>query len=290
MEEIEIFKKIRRIQFHSQKLANALFAGAYRSAFRGQGIEFEEVREYQDGDEVRNIDWSVTARMGRPFVKSFREEREMSVMLIVDTSASTYYGSRLELKSDLIAELSALLAFSAISNHDKVGLILFSDHVEKYVPPKSGLSHILRIVREVLTPRTSLEKTNIGQALAYAGKLLHHASICFLISDFMAPDFSDQAQIIARKHDLLALHIIDPTEIQFPDLNLASCSDAESKLMRVVDTSSAKAILQFKEERAKQVLLQKSSLLRVGASWLTIETNRPYLGDLKNFLSSKRGR
>lgn len=287
MEDLALLKKIRGIQFNAIHLADALFAGAYRSAFRGQGIEFEEVREYQSGDEIRNIDWNVTARAGRPFVKSFREEREMSVMLLVDISGSTQYGSQSQLKSDLAAELSALLAFSAISNNDRVGLILFSDRIEKYVPPKKGLSHILRIVREVLTPRSTLRKTDIAAALIYAGKLLPHASICFLISDFMAPDFSQQARMMAKKHDLFALHIFDSTEKQFPRMHLLNCSDAETQEMRIIDTSSLDVLEHFKQEQEERMIQQKKGMRQIGVGWLSIETNRPYLAQLKNFLSSK---
>ncbi len=287
MEDLSLFKKIRRIHFNSLRLADALFTGAYRSAFRGQGIEFEEVREYQSGDEIRNIDWNVTARMGRPFVKSFREEREMSVMLLVDVSGSTFYGNRSQLKCDLAAELSAVLAFSATHNNDRVGLILFSDRVEKYLPPRKGLGQVLRIIREVLAPRSSFSKTNIGTALAYAGKLLPQASICFLISDFMAPDFSEQARMVAKKHDLIALHLIDATEKQFPHMNLLMGCDAESEEQRIVDTSSKGISERFAEERNAWIEQHKKGLRQSGASWLSLETNRPYFMELKNFLAAR---
>lgn len=283
----DLFKKIQRIQFNASHLSDAIFAGAYRSAFRGQGMEFEEVREYQPGDDVRNIDWNVTARMNRPYMKSFREEREMTVMLVVDMSASTRYGSKSQLKSDLIAEISALLAFSAVTNNDRIGLILFSDRVQKYIKPKRGLRHILRIVRELLSPVEFGPKTDIAGALSFAGKMMPHSSICFLISDFIAPDFSKEARIISNKHDLIAINIVDPTERVFPSMSLVTYRDPETQATALVDTGSSEVLASLQKGYEQHLEAQKKLIRQMGASWLVIETNRPYLTYLRHFLSDK---
>lgn len=287
MEEKDLFKKIQRIHINAQQLSNAFFAGAYRSAFRGQGMEFEEVREYFPGDEVRNIDWHVTARMNHTYVKTFREEREMTVMLVVDASASTRYGSQSQLKSELIAEVAALLALSAISNNDLVGLVMFSDHVHKYIKPQKGLRHILRIVRELLEPSEIGVKTDIGAALTFAGKLMPHASICFLISDFIAPDFSKEARRIAAKHDLIAINIVDKTESQFPSMSLVTYRDPETNAMRIVDTGSTGVLTGLQQGHEAEAQQQKTRCIQAGASWLELATNRPYLTYLRYFLAAR---
>ena len=250
-------------------------------------MEFEEVREYQPGDEIRNIDWNVTARMNRPYIKSFREEREMTVMLVVDMSASTRYGSKSQLKSDLIAEISALLAFSAVTNNDRIGLILFSDRVQKYIKPKRGLRHIFRIVRELLSPVEFGPKTDIAGALSFAGKMMPHSSICFLISDFIAPDFSKEARIISNKHDLIAINIVDPTERVFPAMSLVTYRDPETQATALVDTGSSEVLASLQKGYEQHLEAQKKLIRQMGASWLVIETNRPYLTYLRHFLSDK---
>lgn len=287
MADKELFKKIRRIQYNSARLSDAIFAGAYRSAFKGQGLEFEEVREYQPGDEIRNIDWNVTARMDKPYVKSFREEREMTVMLVVDTSASTCYGSKSQLKSDLIAEISALLAFSATTNNDLVGLVMFSDHIIKFIKPKRGLRHILRIVRELLTPSSFGTNTDIAGALSFVSKILPHTSICFLISDFIAPDFSEEAKMLSKKHDLIAIDIVDATESAFPRMSLVTCRDPETGATAVIDSNSTEMNAELQKGHGEDLVDKAKMMRQMGASWLTIETNKPYLTYLRHFLAAK---
>lgn len=295
-----LFKKIRRIQFQSTHPVNNILAGAYRSAFKGRGMEFEEVREYQPGDEIRLIDWNVTARMSHPYVKSFREERELTVTLVVDISASTRFGSGHHLKSELIAEISALLAFSAIKNNDKVALLLFTDKVEKYFPPKKGTRHVLRIIRELLAYKTETKSTDIAAALSFLGKLQQHSSICFLISDGISPDYSKEVAIIAKKHDLILLSIVDPKEIQLENAHdrqnnsslfskgIISFTDLETGEQRLIDPSSMVVQNKLKESTEKRLSDQKALMHKYGASFLKIETDKPYLIPLRRFFLSRQ--
>lgn len=285
-----LFKKISRIQFQTTRLANDVLAGAYRSAFKGRGMEFEEVREYQPGDEVRTIDWNVTARMQRPFVKSFREEREITMTLLVDISSSTRFGSGQQLKSELIAEIAALLAFSAIKNNDKVSLILFSDRVEKYFPPNKGTRHVLRVIRELLAYKPEGHGTDIAAALSFLGKIQQHSSICFLISDFICPDYSHEAAIIAKRHDLVAISIEDAAEKQFPSMNLVSFVDLESGRQQLVDTNSTTIHqVQIKNSETR-IGSQKKLMHRLGADFLHIQSDKPYLPQLRKFFLIRQKR
>ena len=286
-----LFKKIRRIHFQTTHPVNSILAGAYKSAFKGRGMEFEEVREYQSGDEIRLIDWNVTARMNHPYVKNFREERELTVTLIVDISASTNFGSGHHLKSELIAEISALLAFSAIKNHDKVALILFTDRVEKYFPPRKGTRHVLRIIRELLTYKSEKKGTNIGSALSFLSKVQKQSSICFLISDGISPDYSKEVAIGAKKHDLILLAITDPCEFQLPNLNLATFSDLETGEEKLIDTSSKEVENNLKESTEQRLNVQRNLMQRYGASFLKIDTDQSYIHQLRLFfVSRQRGR
>src|SRR5437899_2779244 len=212
MEAGEILKKIRRLELKTRGLVEAAFAGQYRSVFKGRGMNFEEVREYQPGDEVRTIDWNVTARFGHPYIKKFTEERELTVMLIVDVSASGNFGSVNLSKRELAAEVACLLAFSAIRNNDKVGLILFSDHVEHFIPPKKGRLHTLRLIRDILFFEPKGRGTNPGEALSYLNRIVTRRSVVFMVSDFQAPDFSRELSVSSRRHDLIAVTVVDPKE------------------------------------------------------------------------------
>lgn len=287
---VTLFKKIRRIQFEATHRANDLLAGAYRSAFKGKGMEFEDVREYQAGDEIRTIDWNVTARMNHPYVKNFREERELTVTLIVDISASTHFGSGHQLKRELIAEISALLAFSAIKNNDKVGLILFSDRIEKYFPPKNGTKHVLKIIRELLAYVPKYKGTDTATALAFLGRVQRHSSICFLISDGITPDYSREAAIIAKQHDLILLAIVDPCERHLPAIDLTLFVDLEIDAQRLVDTSSKEINQELKKNVQERLDSQKALMSKLGASFVTIETNKPYIPRLHHFFLSRQKR
>ena len=239
MESTEIFKKVRKIEIKTRGLSNHIFSGQYHSAFKGRGMTFSEVREYEYGDDIRNIDWNVTARFNKPFVKIFEEEREMTVMLLIDVSGSNDFGSQSQSKRDLTAELAAVLAFSAIQNNDKVGVIFFSSKVEKFIPPKKGSSHILRIIREIVDFKPTERGTDIGEGLRFLTSAIKRRTTAFLISDFMTDsDFEKEMQIAASKHDLVALRITDRREMDIPKVGLVKFSDAETGKERWVDTSS----------------------------------------------------
>lgn len=234
----ELIKKIRKIEIKSKGLSNQIFSGEYHSAFKGRGMTFSEVREYQPGDDIRTIDWNVTARFNHPFVKVFEEEREMTVMLLIDISSSQNFGTTEQLKKDLVTELCATLAFSAIQNNDKIGVIFFTDIIEKFIPPKKGRSHILRIIRELLNFEPKNRKTDISQALRYFTNMISKRSTAFLVSDFMTAGFEQPLKIAAKKHDLVALRITDKREFQLPDIGLVKVLDNETGETRWLDTSS----------------------------------------------------
>lgn len=286
----ELFDKIRRIQYQSTRLANDLLAGAYRSAFRGKGMEFEEVREYQTGDDVRAIDWNVTARMNRPFVKSFREERDMTVTLAVDISASTQFGTGNSSKREFITEIAAVLAFSALKNSDRVGLVLFSSEVEKYYPPAKGTRHILKIIRELLAHEAEHQGTDIRKALCFLGKVHRHSSICFLISDFISPDYSHEVGIIASKHDLISISVSNPSEKELPQLGLVSLFDLETGEDKLVDTSSPALREHFKKESSLALETNRMLMLKNGADFLEVRTDQPYLPQVRKFFAIRQKR
>lgn len=237
----DIFAKVRRIEIKTRGLSQQIFAGQYHSAFKGRGMAFSEVREYQFGDDVRNIDWNVTARFNHPFVKVFEEERELTVMLLIDVSGSNLFGSGQQLKQMLAAEIAAVLAFSAINNNDKVGVIFFSDQVEKFIPPKKGTSHILRIIREVISFKPKHRGTDLGEALRFLTSAIKKRSTAFVISDFITENFEHALRIAARKHDLIALRITDKRESELHPIGLVRFEDAETGETYWVDTSSTEA-------------------------------------------------
>lgn len=286
----DLFKTIRRIQIQTTHLADDVLAGAYRSAFKGKGIEFEEVREYQPGDEIRAIDWNVTARMGHPYVKNFREERELTVMLVVDLSSSALFGSTNKLKSELITEIGAVLAFSAIKNNDKVGLLIFDNEIRQYLAPKKGLRHVLRVIRELLTTPKMHKTTNISQALAFFGKVQPKRTVCFIISDFMSPDFEHEIALLSNRHDVIALMVRDPYEQVFPEMNLATLNDLETGLEKIIDTSNSNTQKEYQEASQKHVKKIEKMMKKYGAGFVDILTNESYLKALKRFFKIRGSR
>ncbi len=238
METSELIKRVRKIEIKTRGLTNHIFAGEYHSAFKGRGMAFSEVREYQYGDDIRNIDWNVTARFNHPFVKVFEEERELTVMLVVDVSGSRDFGTSLRLKKTLIAELSAVIAFSAIQNNDKIGAILFTDHVEKFIPPKKGRQHILRLIRELIEFEPQNKTTNVSESLRYLTNAIKKRSIAFVISDFISSDFEESLKIVNRKHDVVGLRIYDRREAELIPMGLIQVKDAETGSLMWTDTSS----------------------------------------------------
>lgn len=286
--EKEIYKKIRRLQIVSTQLASDILAGAYKSAFKGKGVEFEDVRVYQAGDDVRTIDWNVTARLGHPHVKNFKEERSLTVMLVVDVSRSTYFGTTDASKKELIAEIGALLAFTAIQNGDKIGLILFSNQIEKYLPPKRGVKHVLRIIRELLAYQSLHKGTDVGSALSFLGKVQRKRGICFLLSDFLCTDYYHPASLIAKSHDLIALCLTDSCEINIPSLGIVNLSDLESEEMQFISTESPELRQNFKKLANERITFHKKTLEKMGADFVDIRTETPYLPTLQQFFKRRR--
>lgn len=286
----KIFQKIRKLQYETSNLADDMMAGAWRSAFRGQGMEFDEVREYQSGDDVRLIDWHVTARMDRPYLKVFEEERELTVLLAVDVSASSRFSSQNQLKRDIIAEIGAVLAFSAIKNNDKIGLILFSEDIEKYIPPKSGTRHVLRIIRELLAFEPKRPGTDLKQALTFINKVRRKSAICFLISDFICKEAEHELSLVASRHDLIAISVTDPYENEFPDSDLVAFTDLETGLSRLIDTSAENARTHFKAKALERINHMEETMDRLGGGFIDIRTDKPYIPSLQKFFKIRQKR
>ena len=288
----ELFKKIRHIEITTSRLVTDVFAGQYHSVFKGQGIEFDEVREYNIGDDIRSIDWNVTARTGQPHVKKFIEERELSVMILVDVSASNCFGSDSYLKSQLAAEVSALLALSAIRNNDKVGLIIFTDRIEKFIPPRKGRSHVLRVIREILYFKPEGKSTDIIQALDYLNRVSTRKSICFLLSDFFtehAPEALKKTLSIANKrHDLIAVSLNDPREQTLPDVGLLRLEDAETGEFFMVDTSNASVRRQFEEENKTRLKNRQQLFRSLGMDFIELSTDQAYTDAIVRFFKERQ--
>lgn len=246
METGDLIAKVRKVEIISRKLSTQVFSGAYHSAFKGKGMTFSEVREYQYGDDIRSIDWNVTARFNHPYIKVFEEERELTVMLMIDVSASGFFGTHKQLKKDQITLTAAVLAFSAIQNNDKVGVIFFSDEVEKFIPPKKGTQHILRIIREMITYEPKHQQTNLAASLIFLNSALKKRATVFLISDFLDANFEDPLKIAARKHDLVAIRVSDAREKELPDVGLIRVTDNESGLETLVDSASPEVRATYK--------------------------------------------
>jgi len=286
----DLAKRIRLIEITTSRAVNDVLAGEYHSVFKGRGMEFDEVREYAPGDEIRTIDWNVTARMGRPFVKRFVEERELTVLLAVDLSASGAFGSGKRFKNEAAAELCALLAFSAIKNNDKVGLLLFTDRVEKFIPPKKGSSHVLRLVGELLRAQPAGKGTDVGLALDYLGRVSHRRSIVFLISDFLDEGFDKPLRVVARRHDLVALSVSDPRERDLPPVGLIELEDAETGRRMTFDSSSARSRAQYAELADRRRLSRRELFRSTGVDEIEVSPNDDYVRDLMLFFKRREGR
>ena len=283
----EIIKKIRRIQITTNRMVSDVFAGEYQSVFKGRGMEFDEVREYQPGDEVRDIDWNVTARYGRPFIKKFVEEREQTVMLLVDASGSSRFGSRDRFKSELAAELCAVLAFSAIRNKDKVGLIIFTDRIEKFVPPAKGSRHVLRVIREVLYFQPEGEGTDITLALEYLNRVTRRRSITFLVSDFEAEGYEKALTIANKRHDMIAVMVKDPRERELPPVGLINLRDAETGEDCLVDTSDANIRRRYREDAEREEEETVKLFRGSGIDFIRVSTDQPYVPELMRFFKQR---
>lgn len=288
MDTTELLKKVRRIEIKTRGITQSLFSGEYHSAFKGRGMSFSEVREYQMGDDIRTIDWNVTARFNHPYVKIFEEERELTLMLLVDVSGSESFGTRKQLKEDMITELCAVLAFSGLQNNDKVGVIFFTDIIEKFIPPKKGKSHILRIIRELLEFKPKNRKTDITQALRYFTNVIKKRSIAFMISDFMDGDFTDAMKIASRKHDLIALRIYDKREKELPNVGLLKTIDPESGNITWLDTSNKKVRIAYAEAINRKEKILNDIFKHTGVDTVSIATDESYMAPLSNLFKKRK--
>ena len=276
----EILEKVRLIEIRSRNVVNDLFAGEYHSAFKGRGMEFAEVREYLRGDDVRTIDWNVTARTGSPYVKVFDEEREQTVMLLVDASASGAFGSVQQMKGEVGVEISALLAFAAIKNNDRVGLLIFTDEVEVFIPPKKGRKHVLRVIRELLYFQPQGKRTSITSALDYLDRVLHRRSVVFLISDFIDEDYERPLQLMRRRHDMVAVSIFDPRERALPDVGFINLQDAETGEQFLVDSSRREVRAYFAKQQEREDQQRRALFRRNGIDEVPIDITKSYVDPL----------
>ncbi|MEX1001257.1 MAG: DUF58 domain-containing protein [Crocinitomicaceae bacterium] len=287
MDTKELIKKVRKIEIKTKGLSNQIFSGEYHSAFKGRGMAFSEVRDYAVGDEIRTIDWNVTARFNEPFVKVFEEERELTVMLLVDVSASEMFGTRNQIKRETITELCAVLAFSAVSNNDRIGLIMFSDQIEMFIPPKKGKSHILRLIRELINYEPKATGTNISGALKYFSKMVKKKSIAFVLSDFIADDFSDAIKITSRKHDVVALRVNDKAEYDLPNIGVAQFNDLETGKSIWINTSSRKVRRRYHERALKREEEIRTLFRKSKTDFAEIHTDEGYIKPLMNLFKNR---
>ncbi|UYQ93073.1 DUF58 domain-containing protein [Chitinophaga horti] len=287
MDTSEILKKVRQIEIKTKGLTNHIFAGEYHSAFKGRGMSFSEVRDYTVGDDVRAIDWNVTARFNHPFIKVFEEERELTVMLMVDVSESGAFGTVKQTKRSLVTELCAVLAFSAIKNNDKVGVIFFSDGMEKYIPPKKGKSHILFIIRELLSFEPKRKGTNIAETLRFFNNVAKKRTIAFLMSDFLAANYQDALNIAAKRHDMIGIQVFDPRDKELPNVGLVQMKDGETGLTQWVDSGDKRVRDYYTNQFVQHSQYCKTSFVKSGAELVTIRTNEDYVKALQTFFLNR---
>ncbi len=279
----EILNKVRELEINSKKITAHLFTGEYHSAFKGKGMSFREVREYYAGDDVRFIDWNVSARFSHPFTKVFEEERELTVMLLIDTSASNLFGTITKQKKDLIVEMAAVLTFSAVSNNDKVGVIFFSNKIEKYVPPKKGRKHALYIVRELLTVEPTQKGTNLDEAIKFFSRSVKQRSISFILSDFLTTGYDDDLKVIGNKHDVIGIRVYDKMDMQLPDAGLLQVQDVETGKSKWIDSSDEMVRYNYQQHFMQQSELSKNYFRRAGAELLHVRTDDDYVKILQQF-------
>jgi len=280
VEATELLKKVRRIEIKTRGLSRHIFAGEYHSAFKGRGIAFSEVREYQYGDDIRSIDWNVTARFNHPYIKVFEEERELTVMLLIDVSGSGNFGTTVSFKKDLMTEIAAVLSFSAIFNNDKIGVIFFSDKVEKFIPPQKGRKHILRIIRELLDFKSQSQKTNLDEPLRFLTNAIKKRCTAFLISDFIVPDFEEALRIASNKHDIIALKVFDPVEKAIPNIGLIRVLDSETGAEKWIDTSSGTTRDAYEKWWIGHIELIKNIFKKCGVDSAELRTDLDYVKPL----------
>lgn len=286
----DILKKVKRIEISTRGLVNEVFSGEYHSVFKGRGMEFAEVREYQIGDDIRTIDWNVSARIGHPYVKVFDEERELTVILMVDVSASGNFGTTSQLKGEVAAELCAVLAFSAIKNNDKVGLMIFSDKIEKFIPPRKGKQHVLRVIREILFFEPEKAKTDLNIALEYLNRVIKRRSIVFMISDFLTENYEKALQVANKKHDIISINIIDPREVELPNVGFVEFEDAETGETILIDTGSSEIRKSFYSESQGERDFREKFFKSIGVDNINIFTDRSYVEPITKFFRMRAKR
>jgi uncharacterized protein (DUF58 family) len=287
MDTKELLKKVRKIEIKTKRLSNHIFSGEYHSSFKGRGMTFSEVRQYQYGDDIRNIDWNVTARYNEAHVKVFEEERELTMMLMVDISGSEGFGSKSQFKKDIVTEIAATMAFSATQNNDKIGLILFSDNVELYIPPKKGRSHVLRIIRELIEFEPKSQKTDIGQALKFLSGTQKKKAIVFMISDFMSENYEQTLKIASKKHDITGVRVYDIREEKIPNLGMVSMLDAESGKIQLVDTGSKTVRMNYEKHYQERVNYFKDIFSKSGAGVVNTRVDENYVTKLLGYFKSR---
>ncbi|MFN8283235.1 MAG: DUF58 domain-containing protein [Chitinophagales bacterium] len=287
MEVSELLKKVRKIEIKTKGLTNHIFSGEYHSAFKGRGMSFSEVREYQYGDDVRNIDWNVTARFKTPFVKIFEEERELTIMLLIDVSKSSFIGTQTQLKNEIISEIAGVLAFSAIQNNDKVGVLFFSDAIELFIPPKKGKSHVLRIIREIINFEPKSNKTDISLALENFNNMVKRKSIAFVLSDFIDENYENELRHIAKKHDVIGVKIHDQLDNELPNVGLLQVQDVETNETKWIDTNDKETQRIYKERAKFYDKNYDNSFMKAGADKLKINTAQSYVHVLMNFFKKR---
>jgi len=286
----EILRKVKRIEIRTNRIVNDVFAGQYVSVFRGRGMEFDTVREYLPGDEIRSIDWNVTARMGRPYVKKFVEERELTVVLLVDISPSGAFGSRERFKNEVATELCAVIAFAAIKNNDKVGLIMFTDRIEKFILPKKGSKHALRVIRELLFSQPQGKGTDIALALDYLNRVIRRRSVVFLVSDFIAPSFEQPLKIANKRFDMVAVVVADPRELELPDVGLVQLQDAETGEVVLIDTHDPSVRREYDSLVRRRVEQNINQFKSLGMDYINISTDSSYIEPLLKFFRMRARR
>ncbi|MFO7656596.1 MAG: DUF58 domain-containing protein [Bacteroidales bacterium] len=287
MEATDLLKRVRKIEIKTKGLSQHIFAGEYHSAFKGKGMAFSEVREYQYGDDIRNVDWNVTARFNHPFIKVFEEERELTVVLLVDVSGSRFFGTQSQLKKNVITEIAAVFSFSAIQNNDKVGVIFFSDKIEKFIPPKKGKQHILRIIRELIDFNPENRKTSLTEGLKFLTNAIKKRCIVFLISDFMDKSYEDALRIASKKHDLVGIRVFDIRETELPDIGLLNIIDSETGKDILVDTSSAYIRNSYKNAWKKKTEELNEIFMRLGIDTVSVSTEEDYVKPLINLFKRR---
>lgn len=287
MDTKELLKKVRKIEIKTRRLSDHVFGGEYHSTFKGRGMTFSEVRQYQFGDDVRSIDWNVTARYNEPFVKVFEEERELTLMLMADISGSEFFGTDSQFKNEIITEIAATLAFSALQNNDKIGLILFSDEIELFIPPKKGKSHVLRLIRELLEFQPKSEKTDLSQALKYLTNVMKKKAIVFVLSDFITDNYKDTLRIVARKHDVTGIRVYDKREEEIPNLGMVQMQDSETGELMLVNTNSKSVRTNYNKYYRERVAYFQESFTKSGAGALSCRVDESYVKKLLGYFKHR---